>query len=69
MFSLFSDKVSVDEKARMSAKLLSLRPSKPETYKLQKPKFAAIDEKTKLFDLVTPESYKFLTSWVKILTG
>ena len=57
MFSLFSAKVSEDEKARIACKLLKL--SKPESYKLQKPKFPTVDEKTKLVDLVTPESYKF----------
>ena len=57
MFSLFSTKVSEDEKARISCKLLRL--SKPESYKLEKPKFPTVDEKTELVDLVTPESYKF----------
>ena len=57
MFSLFSSKLSSDEKAEITCKLL--RQSHPESYKLQKPKFSNIEEKTKLVDLVTPESYKF----------
>ena len=59
IFSLFSDKISEDEKSRISCKLLTLRSSKPESYKLQKPKFPNIDNQTKLFDLITPESFKF----------
>ena len=57
MFSLFSSKLSIDEKAEITCKLL--RQSQPQSYKLQKPKFTNIEEKTKLVDLVTPESYKF----------
>ena len=59
IFSLFSDKISEDEKSRISCKLLTLRSSKPESYKLQKPKFPNIDNQTKLFDLITSESFKF----------
>ena len=55
--SLFSLKVSGDEKAEIANKLLSQ--IKLDAYKSQKPKFTNIDEKTKLAHLVTPESYKF----------
>ena len=59
MFSLFSDKISEDEKSRISCKLLTLRSSKPESYKLQKPRFPNIDEQTKRVDLITSGSFKF----------
>ena len=61
VFSLFSEKVSVDEKSRLACKLLSLTTSVPESYKLVKPKFQKIDEKTSLSDLITPQSFKFFS--------
>ena len=61
MFCLFSEKVSLDEKSRLAGKLLSLQSAIPESYKLEKPKFPMIDEKTKLLDLITPNSFKFFS--------
>ena len=61
MFSLFSNKVSTDEKSRMASKLLTLKSSISTSYKLEKPKFPLIEEKTELVDLITPHSFKFFT--------
>ena len=60
-FSLFSSKLSKDEKSLLACKLLTLKPQKPNSYKLEKPKFPVIDEKTELVDLLTPESFKFFS--------
>ena len=60
-FSLFSTKLSNDEKSMLACKLLTLEPRKPNSYKLEKPKFPIIDEKTELVDLITPESFKFFS--------
>ena len=38
-FSLFSTKMSKDEKSRLPRKLLTLEYKKPQSYKLEKPKF------------------------------
>ena len=61
VFSLFSEKVSVDEKSRLACKLLSLTSSVPESFNLVKPKFKNIDERTTLLDLITPQSFKFFS--------
>ena len=61
MFSLFSKKLSMKEKSRIACRLLSHQADIPETYKLEKPKFPLIDEKTELVDLITPHSFKFFT--------
>ena len=61
VFSLFSKKVSPDEKSRLASKLLSLHSQAPESYKLEKPKFPVIDQTTRLEDLITAQSYKFFT--------
>ena len=59
MFSLVSNKVSTDEKARMASKLLTLKSTIPSSYKIEKPKFPIMEEKTGLVDLVTSHSFKF----------
>ena len=61
MFSLVSNKVSTDEKSRMASKLLTLKSTIPSSYKLEKPKFPIMEEKTGLVDLVTSHSFKFFT--------
>ena len=61
IFSLFSKKVSMDEKSRLSCKLLTMQTEAPKTYKLEKPKFPVIDEKTRMEDLLTPKSFKFFS--------
>ena len=58
-FSLFSDKLTCDDKARLAARILSLKSNIPQSYKLGKPKFPNIAETTELVDLVTSESIKF----------
>ena len=59
MFSLFSDKVSSNEKSCISSRLLTYQSIAPDSYKLEKPKFPFIEEKTELVDLVSPLSFKF----------
>ena len=59
MFSLFSEKVSCDEKSGIARKLLTMKEDIPTSYKLEKPKFPTIDRGTSLQDLVTVNSYKF----------
>ena len=59
MFSLFSSKVTNDEKSRIASRLLTFDSSVPKSEKLEKPKFPEINENTKLVDLVAPESYRF----------
>ena len=59
MFSLFSSKVTNDEKSRIASRLLTFDSSVPKSEKLEKPKFPEINENTKLVDLVTPQSYRF----------
>ena len=59
VFSLFSKKVSTDDKSRLASKLLTLQGNKPQSYKLEKPKFPVIEEKTRMEDLITPQSFKF----------
>ena len=75
IFSLFSEKLSVDEKSRMASRLLTHKASIPQSYKLEKPKFPVIDESTELVDLVTPHSFKFFNilgldfSWLEMEPG
>ena len=57
--TLFSTKLSSDEKSRLACKLLTLQSQKPKSYPLEKPKFPSIDEKSELVDLITAESFKF----------
>ena len=61
--ALFSEKVDLDIKSRMAAKLLSLQKKKKNTkaQKLRKPKFPKIGPKTELYDLVTEESLEFFS--------
>ena len=59
VFSLFSSKVSEDEKSRIASKLLTYQNEIPDDFKLGKPAFPAINEDTKLVDLMSPLSYKF----------
>ena len=61
MFSLVSNKVSTDEKSRMASKLLTLKSTIPSSYKLEKPKFPIVEEKTDLVDLLSSHSFKFFT--------
>ena len=59
VFSLFSGKVSNDEKSRLASRLLTLDSRIPKSEKLEKPKFPDITEKTKLVDLISSQSYRF----------
>ena len=61
VFSLFSDKLCNEKKSRIASRMLTYQSSIPKTYKLEKPKFPQIDEKTEVVDLITPQSYKFFT--------
>ena len=58
MFSLFSQKVSEYTKARMAAKLLSLK--KPEA-RLDLPKYPTVTAGSQLWDIVQPHSWDFFT--------
>ena len=62
MFSLFSEKLSTDVKSRVACKLLSMKASTPESYKLEEPRFPVITEKTELVDMVTQQSSSFSPS-------
>ena len=42
-------------------KLLTLEQRKPNLYKLEKPTFPIVDDKTELVDLITPKSFKFFS--------
>ena len=66
IFSLFSSKVSDDEKSRMSARLLTFEP--PDSFHVGKPEFPDILEKTQLVDLVGPKSW-FLFLKLKVESG
>ena len=69
IFSLFSSKTSLEDKSRIASRLLTMKSSIPEAYKLEKPKFPNIEEKTKLVDLVTPSSFKFFSimgQWLEV---
>ena len=59
MFGLFSQKVSDDTKARMAAKLLSLK--KPEEARLDLPEYPTVTEGSELWDFVKPHSWDFFT--------
>ena len=59
VFSLFSSKVSLEEKSRIASRLLTFQTQAPQDYKLEKPSFPIIEEKTKLVDLMSPLSFKF----------
>ena len=61
VFSMFSNKLSMDEKSRVASRLLTHQANIPEKYKLEKPKFPLIDEKTVLVDLLSSQSFKFFT--------
>ena len=61
VFSLFSSKITLEEKSRIASRLLTMKVSIPETFKLEKPKFSQVDENTALVDLVTPSSFKFFS--------
>ena len=71
-FSLFSDKLTSDDKARLASRLLTHKSSIPHSYKLVKPKFPSVAENTELVDLVTPTSFKFFSilglgySWLEM---
>ena len=59
IFSLFSSRVSNDEKSRLASRLLTHQASIPKSEKLEKPKFTRNDEKSMLVDLLIPQSYRF----------
>ena len=59
LFSLFSNKLSSNEKSRISSRLLTYQSMAPDSYKLEKPKGPFIEETTELVDLVSPLSFKF----------
>ena len=54
-FCLFSSRLSLDQKSRIAARILSFDP--PESITLGKPVFQELQEKTELHDLVGPKSY------------
>ena len=54
-FCLISNRLSLDQKSRIAARILSFAP--PESITLGKPVFQELQEKTKLHDLVGPKSY------------
>ena len=54
-FALFSNRVDMDTKSHMAAKMLTFSP--PEKFQLGKPKFPVIKPGTKLVDLVGSKSY------------
>ena len=59
VFSLFSNKLSDDEKSRVAARILTFEP--PEKVKLGKPDFKELEKSTKIEDLVGPGSYLFFS--------
>ena len=59
VFSLFSNKLSADEKSRVAARILTFEP--PEKVKLGKPDFKELEKSTKIEDLVGPGSYLFFS--------
>ena len=59
MFSLFSEKISNDEKSRLASRLLTQEINIPKSEKLEKPKFPLIDQTTELVDLISPQSFRF----------
>ena len=61
VFSLFSAKLTLDMKSRLASKLLTFQDTFPQSFKFEKPKFPLVDENTGLFDLLTPESFKFFS--------
>ena len=54
-FCLFSSRLSLDQKSRIAARILSFDP--PESITLGKPVFQELQDKTELHDLVGPKSY------------
>ena len=60
VFSLFSRKVSLEEKSRVACRLLTFQAEAPQVFKLEKPSFPIIEERTELVDLMSPISFKFL---------
>ncbi|KAF0297758.1 hypothetical protein FJT64_004801 [Amphibalanus amphitrite] len=69
VFSLFSDKVDVDEKSRLAARLQTFRV--PDDFELGVPDFPDVDEGTELVDLLGPNSWTLFmlletgTSWLQ----
>ena len=55
IFSLFSNRLSDDQKSRVAARILSY--DTPEAVTLGKPTFQELNQKTELHDLVGPKSY------------
>ena len=54
-FSLFSNKISLDDKYHMAAHILTFSP--PDDYGLGKPDFQELSEETSLVDLLGPKSF------------
>ena len=50
----------MDEKSRVASRLLTHQANIPEEYKLEKPKFPLIDEKTEVVDLISSQSFTVL---------
>ena len=48
VFSLFSNKISTDQKSRLASRKLTYKSNIPESNKLIEPKFPKIDEKNRL---------------------
>ena len=53
VFSLFSSKITLEDRSKIASWLLTMKVTIHETFKLEKPKFSQVDEKTELVDLVT----------------
>ena len=69
VFSLFSSKLTNNEKSRMAARFLSI--SAPKEYPMGPPKFPSVNETTGLVDLIGPNSWllfnklKVSHSWIE----
>ena len=70
VYSLFSNRVSDDEKSRMAARILTFSP--PEQFPIGKPVFQKLTRGTELPDLCGPNSYMLFTilgtdsDWLKL---
>ena len=59
VFSLFSSKLSLDEKSRIASRMLTFKP--PAKGKLGKPLFQDLTPSTKIEDLLGPDSFLFFS--------
>ena len=55
VYSLFSNRLTDDEKSRMAARIITFSP--PAEFPLGKPQFQELTRKTELWDLCGPNSY------------